>query len=171
MSSNVLKLICLLLLSLILVSCGEAESEVKTPDVTLDTAPATSSNETAKTPETDEADLRETVYVWPADVPDNSVIITVFTDEGRKFKVVDDPDEIEYIVNFFEDLDKKELLNDNKGRQTVSVVINTEDIGMRLSFIGKSKLEFMGRHAVAESAYEDFLEYYESLDIPEQTEE
>ncbi len=151
---------------LLLVSCGAKN------DVADDTEATEKLSTSAATKEIEESETDEgkTGYFWPSDAPENSAVITVFSQDGRKCKIVDDVNEVDYIIDFFESLEKTEIEYDKKGGQTVAVVINTSDVKKRWYFIGKDKLGFSGTYKVDESSYYDFLSYYEKLACPEYTE-
>ncbi|MBQ4054317.1 MAG: hypothetical protein IJD17_01285 [Clostridia bacterium] len=113
-----------------------------------------------------ESDTAETDFAYPAEAPLNSAVITI-CDYPKRYKVIDDESEIDRIINFFESLEKEEIQSDKKGGKTIAVVINTPEIKTRIYFINDDKIDFSGFYSVNESAYSDFLTYYNELPYPE----
>ncbi|MBQ3101067.1 MAG: hypothetical protein IJC50_08765 [Clostridia bacterium] len=150
-----------LLLALLMSSCAGTE--------TSDSADTSIESETELDTDTQsetESDTAETDFAYPAEAPLNSAVITI-CDYPKRYKVIDDESEIDRIINFFESLEKEEIQSDKKGGQTIAVVINTPEIKTRIYFINEDKIDFSGLYSVNESAYSDFLTYYNELPYPE----
>ncbi len=164
-------MLCIVVALLCLVSCG-TKTDVADDTEATEKLSTSATTQKIEEPESEESETDEgkTGYFWPSDAPENSAVITVFSQDGRKCKIVDDVNDVEYIIDFFESLEKTEIEYDKKGGQTVAVVINTSDVKKRWYFIHKDKVASRGTYKVDESAYYDFLEYYGNLDCPEQTE-
>lgn len=113
-------------------------------------------------PETNEPDLS-----YPSDAPYNSAVITVFSEKAKSYKVIDDMDEIDNVISFFESLEKGAIDSDKKGGMTIAVVINTPELKTRIYFINNDKISFSGLYSVDKSAYSDFLAYYDELPYSE----
>ena len=150
-----------ILFELLMSSCAETEI----PD-TSDTDIGSEIDLVTDIQSEPESETVEANFAYPAEAPLNSAVITI-CDYPKRYKVIDDESEIDRIINFFESLEKEAIQSDKKGGKTIAVVINTSEIKTIIYFINEDKIDFSGLYSVNESAYSDFLTYYNELTYPE----